>query len=207
LGYQKTFETSTKYSDAQQRIITYYTTLGYEQVYNAESLLQFKRGSHKCSFLSSNPLKWYSFVKIDIIPDSSILQVTVSYESEVDLKNFIDIYMIEEIRNLEIAVSTNQFLPVNTRNMTKKRAAQYIKYFCTDYIRNFITDLAKGIAFVIVFFIILFIVVFIVTDFINNLLIGLLIGIAITVILFNFFSKLWNKWRKGKSNNTSSQQY
>ena len=146
MPYERAFSVSVKESIAIERIIKYYETIGYSQTFDVNPGLKFTRGK---SNFSSDYKKLYSQVKINTNWENDILAVTVSYDSVSVLEgNYIDIYFVQEIDNLQIAVCNNEFRQVEFKDHSRKQIKALSKWF--------FKALTKDIIGVIIFYFIIF---------------------------------------------------
>jgi hypothetical protein len=198
MGYNRCFTILLDENTARERIISYYTLAGYELLYGVDTVLKFERGSFKGLYPSSSPIKWYK-VKVIINSKGEKSKIIIDIESEYQERNWADPFIVEEIKNLEIFLAKNEFIPTEVKNSNWKIAFSLLRYHGKDFVRKLgfwlcvaaIAGIVGGI---------------LAENYTNNSKIPLYIGFYLGFLILTFVVNIWHKWRKRNTKDITAQE-
>jgi hypothetical protein len=196
MGYEQSFTVTLDEYTACKRVIRYYNLAGYELLFNADTVLKFERHSLKGLYPSSSPIRTYK-VKVLIIPEGEKSKIVVDTESEYSESYWADPYIIQEIKNLEVFLLKNEFVPTVVNDAKKKIAFSLLGYYSKSFVRKLSLWLLVSVIAGIVAGVLA-------EKFIDDRRLALITGFLICLLTLFFIRGIWHKWKKRNTRDITS---
>jgi hypothetical protein len=186
-------------SAARERIDKYFTQAGYQLNENKGKILSFQRGSKLGSWVPRNPSDLLTKAVVEVQEKGNQTQIKAEFEIKLTIKDeshFTEVFWEQELKDFEIAILKNQYTPLKSKKLTQRNIIANIKSMGPALLYILIWGVIAGILIAIVIFIPG-------RENWDPYLVALLVmaaAAAATVFLVRF----WKKWRKSRSQDSSS---
>jgi hypothetical protein len=222
MAYKRTLSVSIPEFTARQRLVKYFTSMGYKEIpaisyeplparieeetygygpvtaisyesaFGGGPALIFERRTGKKINLSVKPLHWHSKFQVFIKTQPDKVDLLIIHEGNSDLGGWTNVSAIEEIKNLETALLRNEFLPVKTRGIIAKSGFSLLIYILKEIAASLVGILAL---YAVAGLITILILDHVVDDLSNAYFLGIFLSYA----LFYLLTIIWIKWRRKRA--------